>query len=922
MLESKDKMVGYGNALRNAKRTEWDNAYINYDNLKVYLEEIETIIKRFGLNSQHTEQISLISQEQDDYNQDDGISRPLGRLLHMFHIDLQREIEKVSLFVLARQGEIGNAVGFLSFDNTNDLESPLFDGNNRVLSSSFDYWKHNNYKDKEENELIKSLCAFSYIGVELLHLLKYICVNAMAIRKILKKHDKILMGLQEILEMTTFGLNRRGTITAQTLISNITNSKLPDDHIQHLTNSQSIIAIHASLLLALLHCEQLSSSKTWHEKIPLLRFQYVIRSIHVLRENADAMNRPFQTFLSQRAMIISSDVQDNLNLDTSASYALEMILQFNPNDILSMEDDVFMDWKRKFLIDSVSSTGMSFEGVINFEEMEEISSGRFWGGVDKSSMIINLMSTLLYTVNYYIVAPTANHYASALGTDGAFGATLVGSSSFSALFATFLYSFWYTKSTFQSALLFSAFCPLVGNLMYAIAISYQSMTMAICGRILVGFGSAEVVNRQLISTCVLFKFMTQASALFVAAGAIGMSVGPLLAGILDLMAGRDYDVDLHLSFMPEGGIIYNHVSSPGFVMAVLWLLEIIALFLSFHEPQRINTTDENLNDLSSETTHRTSNIEITKYGTGSIETEFEEDTPHANPIKRLCKVMVTELYLTSKLICSNPALPTTLILFGFIELADEILISSCSMICRRYFGWHGSTAGFLIASLGALVLPAHFVVERATHYYSDRRLIKVRVLEIYFSESFSILYLWLCFYLKLCIKYSLFGIIIGLIAIMNYDGLLYDITGLEKEAEVSSNSTVIKTKNILIGGEKVKHLLNAHGEFPYDWGIGKAVYIIFLNLVFMGTIILEGVDTSLMSKVTPSGLNERFINSGLLATLVGTLGRVIGDSTITISALLDINIFIDFVEATFFPVIFFAIGCLVLVKVHYKMLVE
>ena len=156
---------------------------------------------------------------------------------------------------------------------------------------------------------------------------------------------------------------------------------------------------------------------------------------------------------------------------------------------------------------------------------------------------------------------------------------------------------------------------------------------------------------------------------------------------------------------------------------------------------------------------------------------------------------------------------------------------------------------------------------------------------------------------------------------MNYDGLLYDITGLEKQV-LSSNSTAIETKNIKIGGEKVKHLLNADGEFPYDWGIGKAVYITFLNLVFMGTIILEGVDTSLMSKVTPSELNERLINSGLLATLVGTLGRVIGDSTITISALLDINVFIDFVDATFFPVILLAIGCLVLVKVHYKMLLQ
>jgi len=59
-------------------------------------------------------------------------------------------------------------------------------------------------------------------------------------------------------------------------------------------------------------------------------------------------------------------------------------------------------------------------------------------------------------------------------------------------------------------------------------------------------------------------------------------------------------------------------------------------------------------------------------------------------------------------------------------MADEVLISSCSMVCRRYFGWHGSTAGLIIASLGALVLPADFVVEKASHVFSERKIMKVR----------------------------------------------------------------------------------------------------------------------------------------------------------------------------------------------------
>lgn len=315
-----------------------------------------------------------------------------------------------------------------------------------------------------------------------------------------------------------------------------------------------------------------------------------------------------------------------------------------------------------------------------------------------------------------------------LGTDGAFGATLIGASSFAAIFAAFLYSVWYSKSSFRSSLLFSALCPCVGNLLYGLALSYNSMPIALWGRILVGFGSAEVVNRQIISACVSFQNMTRACALFVAAGASGMSIGPLMAAILDLTTGRDFDIDLPLFFVPSGGIIYNNLTSPGFVMAILWFLQCLALVFIFHEPERINSSD-----VSSDGGERTlglvsfeSEPNLSKYGsTAGI--HDDDSVPVPQPMG-WCQSAWSQTVSICKLIFSNMALPVTLLLFGFIELADEVLISSCSMVCRRYFSWHGSTAGFLVACLGALVLPAHFVVERASRQYSERRIMKVRVM--------------------------------------------------------------------------------------------------------------------------------------------------------------------------------------------------
>jgi hypothetical protein len=158
-----------------------------------------------------------------------------------------------------------------------------------------------------------------------------------------------------------------------------------------------------------------------------------------------------------------------------------------------------------------------------------------------------------------------------------------------------------------------------------------------------------------------------------------------------------------------------------------------------------------------------------------------------------------------------------------------------------------------------------------------------------------------------------------LICILNFSGMYYDIVGSVTEPEADLDE--VKDKDVKIVGEKLDHLLTKDREFEYDWGVGQYVYIIFLSTVFMGTIVLEGVDTSIMAKVTPARLNDMFINSGLLATLIGTLGRVLADGTITMSALLDIHVYVDFVNATFLPILLLALVGLYLANRNYESLV-
>lgn len=112
--------------------------------------------------------------------------------------------------------------------------------------------------------------AFSAVGVELLHILKYICVNLIAVRKICKKHDRLLMNRMlggyyhrkrttRSQEDTTLGgliAHVAGDIyeAHPDLIGVVNNGKLIgiyDSKIQQLANSRTVKVVSSCLALAL-----------------------------------------------------------------------------------------------------------------------------------------------------------------------------------------------------------------------------------------------------------------------------------------------------------------------------------------------------------------------------------------------------------------------------------------------------------------------------------------------------------------------------------------------------------------------------------------------------------------------------------------------------------------------------------------------
>jgi hypothetical protein len=374
-------MVAYGSSLRKTRRAGWEDAYLDYDALKLLLEVME--------------------DTQGDANR--------RRVSILFTTALRKSIEKVSLFALTRQGEIADAIGALRFkgDLGSFIASPPLakyrkdverKGEDTALAATRSMSKRSiSVIEKEvaldKQPLFRGRTAefelktdeFSGLGVELLYLLQFICVNAMAIRKILKKYQKL------------------SSTTPSYDDENPEPSKIsPDDHLQQLANSASVAAIQSSLLSALGEIE--AEQPKLHFPPSLIRFQCVMRSIETLREYAQIVNQPFGVFLSRRAMIVNGGELGGL--EGKMRLALELVLRFRPEEILYMDDADLEEWRSEQL--KPRPRAASYYGGTTLIGLEEVADG--WGGVNSMSMMINLLSTLLYTVRRHANRNPRTHY--------------------------------------------------------------------------------------------------------------------------------------------------------------------------------------------------------------------------------------------------------------------------------------------------------------------------------------------------------------------------------------------------------------------------------------------------------------------------------------------------------------------------------
>jgi hypothetical protein len=389
--------------------------------------------------------------------------------------------------------------------------------------------------------------------------------------------------------------------------------------------------------------------------------------------------------------------------------------------------------------------------------------------------------------------------------------------------------------------------------------------MALFGRLLTGLSSLDFLNKHLIIQHQLNDDALKDLSNLRLAQITGMAVG-LLVGSLHFE---------QKSFMIAGErFIINAQTLPGYIMSFIWCCVIVFLLVS--DIQVINI-GKNFSEMRTDTSLSVSDHEedyskvmIRHPSESTIGAEkLDDDETVTIPISVHFTNVVNLLRRSKRLVMCNIAVPITLFFYAFVCMTKEIIFTLSIIIGIRYFQWPGRYSALVLFGLALLTIPVNLAVSYINCWTGERLLVKKSL------------------------KVMLFGIL----CIINYQALFILFNDIQHIFSTQSTDAPLTTY--------------------YNWSFGFIDYWICATVIFLSSTALEGLSLSLMSKVSPSKLNDSPINCSVLAPAIGCIGRIVGESMIIFVGFSHRVINTDMVNSIAFVLLGLCICCLHMLKKNY-----
>lgn len=364
------------------------------------------------------------------------------------------------------------------------------------------------------------------------------------------------------------------------------------------------------------------------------------------------------------------------------------------------------------------------------------------------------------------------------------------------------------------------------------------------------------MNRRYIADTTPLAYRTSVNAAFGTATAMGAALGPATAIMIDSVEVQ-FDVPLY------GTVYFNGMTGPGFIMCGLWMVFTIVLALTFEEPERTGLEEQKKKEMEEARVSALGGapgvLEMSELGDssrrGTLDVAGSDEFVAERPPMTTAQGSATP-YLDDSFNCTgdNPGLcigsdpfnddedtgattnppkdticsqlmfvlrnltvPVRICMFLLFSkmFTVESVISAASMVTKNRYGWHVQQVGVLGTIVGCLTIPISIFIGWVSQYREDR------VLMLYLMT------------------FATLGM-----------GLLVDVTDF-----VDTDTVYYNKGNAL--------------------AVGPHRYVAGYLLVFCSVQAFDGVVGSVLSKVIPTALATGTLNSGLLATIVGTVRDVV-----------------------------------------------
>ena len=132
------------------------------------------------------------------------------------------------------------------------------------------------------------------------------------------------------------------------------------------------------------------------------------------------------------------------------------------------------------------------------------------------------------------------------------------------------------------------------------------------------------------------------------------------------------------------------------------------------------------------------------------------------------------------------------------------------------------------------------------------------------------------------------------------------LVGAVSESGYEDRTIIVTSQAITIVGLLL--IISYWGEY------NEFQFVAGTSVIFVAVAVMEGVDTSLMSKVIPPVLSRGTFNSGLLAVQIGMVAKALGDGLITVIGLSAD----DLINGLYIPILIITVGLLLICMRYFK----